>query len=133
MGPGAGAGRRAVKLEITPAEQLANRRPSDFPRTVGPAFLAYASSRDYPALRVDPRIRTKSQSDPIDDRPVANPGATPPRLPGLRNRIHLQSFRGLLVRGRNRAPADAGRRRRLPVPGLFAQGGGTGGRESAAL
>jgi len=44
----------------------------------------------------------------------------------MRNGIHLQPRGTVLVFRGNRAPADAARRRGLPVPGLFAQGGGSG-------
>ena len=43
----------------------------------------------------------------------------------MRRRIRMQSGRIVLVRGGNRAPADAGRGRGLPVPGMPAQGGCT--------
>jgi hypothetical protein len=42
----------------------------------------------------------------------------------MRNGIHLQPRGAVLVRRGTRAPADAARWRRLPVPGVFAEDGG---------
>jgi hypothetical protein len=51
-------------------------------------------------------------------------GLAPPRLSALRRGIRLQPVGRMLVRWRNRTPADAGQRRGLPVPGVFEEGGG---------
>src|SRR6478672_676515 len=48
----------------------------------------------------------------------------------MRNRIYLRACRAMLVRRGDRAAADARRWRRLPVPGLPAEDGGTGRRAS---
>jgi hypothetical protein len=69
-------------------------------------------------------MKTRPGFDSIHDKSVRNSGLAPSRLFRLRNGIHLQSFRAVLVRRGNRPAADAARRRRLPVPGLPAQGGG---------
>jgi hypothetical protein len=49
----------------------------------------------------------------------------------MRNGIHLQPGRFMLVCRGIRAPADAARWRGLPVPRLFAQGGGASHRKHA--
>jgi hypothetical protein len=54
----------------------------------------------------------------------SRPDLAPPRLRRLRHGIFVQPVGAVLVQRRNRTPADAGRRQRLPVPGLFAEGSG---------
>src|SRR5258705_5589042 len=73
---------------------------------------------------MNPELKTWPQCDLIHDKSVRKPCPLPasPRLLRLRNRIYLQPVGDLLVRGRNRAAADAGRWPGLPVPRLPAQG-----------
>src|SRR5882672_7784405 len=61
---------------------------------------------------------------PLHDKSVRKSGVPPPRLFRLRNGIHLPSGGAVLVRRGNRAAADAGGGRGLPVPGLSAEDGG---------
>jgi hypothetical protein len=60
----------------------------------------------------------------IHDNPVRKSVRAPSRLSRLRHGIQLRPFGIVLVRGGNRQTADAGRQRRLPVPGLLAENGG---------
>jgi hypothetical protein len=82
---------------------------------------------DHNAVRNEPRIKTVSKCDPIHDKSVRNlsPDIAPPCLFRLRHGIHLQPVRTMLVRRGNRAAADAGLWRGLPVPGVFTEGGGS--------
>jgi hypothetical protein len=66
-------------------------------------------------------MKSQGQSVQIHDKSVRKSRPTPPRLFRLRNGIFVRSLRQLLVRGGNRKTADADARRRLPVPGVFAQ------------
>jgi hypothetical protein len=76
--------------------------------------------RNHNAVRKKPRIKTRLEWRPIHDKSVGNsgPGLTPPRLRRLRHGIFMQPGRTVLVRRGDRAAADAGRRRGLPVPGV---------------
>jgi hypothetical protein len=69
----------------------------------------------------------------IHDKSVRYYGLAPPRLSPMRHGIHLQPGRAMLVRRGNRPAADAGRRRGLPVPGLFTEGGGANLKQLCAL
>jgi HAD superfamily hydrolase (TIGR01509 family) len=69
-------------------------------------------------------MKTRQGFGSFDDKPVRKGHFTPSCLFRLRNGIRLRPLRHLLVCRRERQAADAGRRRRLPVPGLSAQGGG---------
>jgi hypothetical protein len=71
-------------------------------------------------------LKPLSKCDSVHDKSVRNvrPGVAPPRLFRLRNGIHLRPLGTVLVRGGNRAAADADGWRGLPVPGVFAEDGG---------
>jgi hypothetical protein len=73
---------------------------------------------------MNPTLKTAPATRFDHDKSVRNRASAPPQLFRLRRRIYLQPVRDVLVHGRNRATADAGRRRRLLVPGLFAEDGG---------
>src|SRR5487761_2136679 len=73
---------------------------------------------------MNPARKTRRRFGSIDDKPVGNSALAPPRLFPVWNGIHLPPGRTLLVRRGNRPPADACRRRGLPVPRLSAEGGG---------
>jgi hypothetical protein len=73
---------------------------------------------------MNPTLKTRPRFGSNHDKSVRKSGLAPPRLFRLRNGIHLQPGGTVLVRRGNRAAADANRWWRLPVPGLFAQGGG---------
>jgi hypothetical protein len=88
---------------------------------------------DYTADRHEPDMKTQAESGSNDDKSVRNPGLAPPRLFEVRNGIHLQPGGAVLVRRGNHAAADAGGRRGLPVPGLFAEDGGTNFKKPCAL
>jgi hypothetical protein len=88
---------------------------------------------DDSAVRDEPDMKTRPKFGSIHDKCVRNTGLAPSRLSRMRNRIHLQPRGSVLVRRGNRPAADAIRRRRLPVPGLFAQEGGEGRRKPPAL
>jgi hypothetical protein len=81
---------------------------------------------DHNAVRKKPRIKTSLEWRPLHGKSVRNsgPDLAPPRLRRLRGGIFLQPVRTVLVRRGNRAAADAGRRRGLPVPGVFEEDGG---------
>jgi hypothetical protein len=77
-------------------------------------------------------MKTRRKFGSIHDKSVRKAGLAPPRLFRVRNGIYLQPGGAVLVRRGNRPAADAIRRRRLPVPGVFAEeGGAIAGRHSA--
>jgi hypothetical protein len=86
---------------------------------------------DHNAVRDEPDMKTRPKFGSIHDKSVRKsyPRFAPSRLFRVRNGIHLQPGGAVLVRRGNRPAADAGRRRRLPVPGVFEEeGGGRAGR-----
>src|SRR5205814_7586037 len=87
-----------------------------------PLASAYIRKANYTCVRDEPDMKILASVGLDHDKSVRKSGFAPPRLPALRNRIHLQPGRAMLVRGRVLSTADADRRRRLPVPGMFAQG-----------
>jgi hypothetical protein len=73
---------------------------------------------------MNPTLKTPPVPGPDHDKSFRNAAPAAPHLFRLRQRIHLRPVRDMLVRRRNRAPADAGRGRRLPVPELPAEDDG---------
>ena len=88
-------------------------------------FLAYTFPT-LPRFADEARTETSLQRLPLDDTSPRHPcpSHAPRRLRRLRHGIYLQPVGAVLVRGGNRAAADAGRWRGLPVPGVFAEDGG---------
>jgi hypothetical protein len=72
-------------------------------------------------------LKNRPGFGPLHDKSVRKSAIPPPRLFRLRNGIHLPPGGAVLVRRGNRAAADAGRWRGLPVPGLSAEDGGADG------
>jgi hypothetical protein len=77
-----------------------------------------------PPHGINPTQKAPRRFGSIDGRPVGKSALAPPRLFAMRNGVHLQPGRAVLVRRGGCPPADACRWRGLPVPRLSAPGGG---------
>jgi len=77
-----------------------------------------------PAIHIFTFLKLQSLGS-MDDKSFSKSGIIPPLgLFPMRNGIHLQPVRAVLVRRGKCPAADAGGRRRLRVPGMFAEAGG---------
>jgi hypothetical protein len=105
------------------------------PEASDSARLGICFFLNHNAARTKPRVKIRSGWRPRHDRSAAKRKSwiAPPRLLRLRHGIFLRPVRIMLVRRGNRSPADAGRWRGLPVPGLFAEDGGSVARTGVIL